>query len=75
MSNVKYEYFVSYNAVNKEIGSAFGDITFTMDAKIDSPGALKQVREHIANELHKQVERKFNVVIVNYQLLREVDEA
>lgn len=70
---MRFEYFVSYNAVAKRWGSVFGHTTFYMDGgKLESDADIKMVKEHIEGILRDKYDEKFNVVILDYKLLREV---
>jgi hypothetical protein len=71
---MSYDYHVSYNAVNKHIGPVFGDGVYTAEEKIESSEMIGELREHIADLLKDEYDRKFSVVILNFTLLREVVE-
>jgi hypothetical protein len=70
---VRYEYFVSYNAVARRVGNLFGHTTFYMNGgKIESDADIRMVKEHIEEVLREDYDEKFTVVILDYKLLREV---
>jgi uncharacterized protein (DUF1697 family) len=70
---VRFEYFVSYNAVAKRWGSVFGHTTFYMDGgKVESDADVQMVQKHIEEILRDEYDEKFTVVILDYKLLREV---
>jgi hypothetical protein len=71
--SLRYEYFVSYNAVGKQVGRLFGHTTFYMNGgKIESGADIKLVQDHIKEILREEYDEKFDVVILDYKLLREV---
>ncbi len=71
----KYNYFVSYHASSKSSGdNGFGNVVMSTSYKIDSSEALTGVMQTIAEKHREDYDEVYTVVILNFQLLREVPE-
>ena len=68
---MKYEYFVSYHAVNKHVGNLYGSTTIDTGEPINSAERVKDLSDHVQKILLDELDAKFSVVIINFQLLRE----
>ena len=68
---MKTNYFVSYNAVNKYIGNLFGHTCFETDGKIESSEDVKSIKDKVADVLFDEYQAEFNVVILNFILMKE----
>lgn len=71
----RFEYFVSYHASSTRSGdNGFGNVVMSTSYKIDSSEALTDVMQTIKEKHREDYDEVYNVVILNFTLLREVPE-